>query len=458
MKNLDLIFGNHVNEFGNILPNIVKPFKGESLWGYLIRLDYANNYPIGTVLSAIKLHSTSTYSLNKPGLFICGTIFNLEKLTSITCLTYKELDELTFSPYLQKLFHTERVYPEMLGYSNNFKICPNCIKENKLPLIHILNDITICSEHRMRLIDKCACGKSLHFFSKTEANLSCPKCSKSYKELISKSTESIDLDEYIFYELYSSIFDSEVSLINDNEDINSALEYRFHYILKEKGISASEFKSIFGYSIANAKNGQGLKNISLQTIIRTINSLGYTLKGFQNIQFQTDIKKISNISINTKEHTCPNVYCSQYQVYGNDNIKQYGKRKSKSGAYLMEEYCKICGTRFIGDNIIQSYDYNPGLRQYEIDKTQERIKGWQNSLMKVCEEMIKNRVPITLTNCFKKARIPIGKTYFIDRLGLISILEEYAEKQVLDTSKWIHELGEKDATSFLHRIYKRKKK
>ncbi len=36
------------------LPYIVDPYKGESLYGYLLRLDFLNNFSPGTVLSFIK--------------------------------------------------------------------------------------------------------------------------------------------------------------------------------------------------------------------------------------------------------------------------------------------------------------------------------------------------------------------------------------------------------------------
>lgn len=69
--------------------------------------------------------------------------------------------------------------------------------------------------------------------------------------------------------------------------------------------------------------------------------------------------------------------------------------------------------------------------------------------------MIENRIPITLTGCYKKAGIPIGKAYFCDRLRLIDLLEEYAEIQRKDMNNCSSELDPKEVESFVRRIYER---
>jgi hypothetical protein len=208
-------------------------------------------------------------------------------------------------------------------------------------------------------------------------------------------------------------------------------------------------------------NGHGPLNLSLAKILDILCKLGYTPEEFRDLKVNNNAKKIisQNLISNLKssEHTCPNIYCNYYTLDSKGNIRNYGKKKHPSGKVMIEEYCNFCGTRFFGNNIIQSYDYNPGLRQYDIEKARERIVKWQTDLIKTCEEMIQKRIPITLTGCFRTAKIPIGKTYFVDRLGLIAILEKYAENQRKDFENWAHELLPNEVNAFLHRIYKRRR-
>ncbi len=221
------------------------------------------------------------------------------------------------------------------------------------------------------------------------------------------------------------------------------------------------FKKEYGYDAANMKNGHGPNNLSLSRILDILYKLGYTPQEFRDLKYSNKFKKIPFIHKNNSDtniqSTCPNIYCIHYNTKG-DNVALYGKKRLPSGKVITEEFCKTCGTRFFKDNIIQSYDYNPGLRQSDIEKARLRIPKWQEALSIVCIEIINKRKPITLTECFKKANIPIGKTYFIDRLGLIQILEKYAAIQKNDFKKWSQELDPPDAAEFLRRIYKRKRR
>ena len=205
------------------------------------------------------------------------------------------------------------------------------------------------------------------------------------------------------------------------------------------------------------KNGHGPVNISLSKILEVLFGIGLSVDEFYTLDISDDYFKFeeSKITLPKSEHTCPNIYCENYQREGLRNVKYYGKKKYSKDTVSVEEYCSTCGTRFFGRNIVQSYDYNPGMRKCDVEKARQRITKWQDSLTKVCEEMIINMTPITLTGCFKKAGIPIGKTYFIKRLGLIDILETFAEKQKRYVYEHIRDFDNDDFQCFMNRIYHR---
>lgn len=446
-------------------PFVIVPFQHESIYGYTMRLDVLNAYPLGTTLKLINNHKTGRLLLNRPGLFITGNTFNIDKLSQVTNISIDELNSLTMTPALHRIYQTKKIYPNLISYSSSFKVCPSCITNNLHPLLFLLKDITYCQDHKVHLYDKCVCGKKILLFSaNTKANC-CPYCGVPYHSLksisIDGNSQEMQIQEY-YYNNYKDLIFNNINFVNDDEQLSSGFEKRLLYLIYKNRIAHSDFKNLFGYSINNAKNGHGLLNLSISAIIHALFRLNISVIEFRDLHTDAKLNKITNVDHSTNEknsvRTCPNIYCSDFNLISRDNIKHYGKRTLNSGVVKIEEFCKTCGTRFIGNNIIQSYDYNPGLRHYDIERARSRIIIWQQNLMKVCEEMIQCRIPITLTGCFKKARIPIGKTYFIDRLGLINIIEEYAQKQTEDSSRWIHELSEKDAASFLRRIYKRKKK
>lgn len=411
----------------------------------------------------IKKHATGKTSLNRPGLFLCGTIFDLHKLPRLVNLPIEYINNTTLVPTIKRLFRTDTIYPQLVGYSTNFKICPLCLKENKLPMIHVFNNITTCLEHNIKLLDKCICGHKIILFSPLSDTLCCPICNKPYEKLEYKAIcpESEEYSIQKFYvNSYKEIIYENINLVNDYEDLAEGFEARLQYMTECKNISTGEFKHKFGYDALNMKNGHGPINLSLAKILDILQGLGCTPQKFRDLHINDNYKKILILHDNKNgclDSTCPNIYCLDYKILHKGNICFYGRKKFPNGEVKVEEFCKTCGTRFFGNDIIQSYDYNPGLRKSDIEKARARIIKWQFELTKACENFIKERIPITLTGSFKKADIPIGKTYFIDRLGLIAILEKYAQIQREDLVNWSQELDSIDLADFQRRIYKPRK-
>jgi hypothetical protein len=443
------------------LPFITHYLQGESLHGYLLRLDYINRFPSGTVINMIKTHTTGTPSLNRLGLFLIGTIFNLEKLSGLVNLDIEEINELILAPSLRRVFRTENVNTYLAGYSRHFKLCPLCIEECYIPLVHSFVNIDTCINHGVILQDKCACGNRLILFNEEGIAYHCPFCNKPFKYLpieINVNLEDLKKQLYL-HDAYIQLLYKKGHFIPEDEDLKTGFERRFQYLSYELGIEKGKFKKLFGYDASNMKNGHGPVNISLSRILEILFEIGYSVDDFYNLDVSDEYFKLEKPLSNTlyKEHVCPNIYCNDYQKEGLGNIKYYGKKKYSNYSVLVEEYCITCGTRFFGRNIIQSYDYNPGVRKHDIEKARKRIVIWQESLTKVCEEMILNMIPITLTGCFKKAGIPIGRTYFVKRLGLIDILESFAQKQKRYIYEHICDFEMNDYKNFLNRIYHKRK-
>ena len=444
-------------------PFLLKPIAGESLFGFLLRLDSINRFPSGSVVRMIKKLSIGVPSVNRPGLFLIGTIFDLELLSKLTGIPINEIHQLTLIPALARIFRTTNIYPHLAGYSKEFKICPDCIKEQHIPLIHSFKNIDTCVIHKTKLYNKCLCGKRIMLFNPDIDPYSCPICNLDYRELPSviSNNGSVFNKQLFLYDSYQGLLEGKYKFIGDVEDLNKGFEGRLQYLSYSLGIEKGKFKQTFGYDASKMKNGHGPVNLSLSKILDILYGLDLTIEDFYNLKAPEkyfkiqDINNTNNIDQN-KETICPNIFCRDYNKSG--CIKNYGRKKSSTGVYMLEQYCTTCGTKFFGNNIIQSYDYNPGMRYADIEKAQQRIDNWKHSLTAVCEELINNMIPITLTGTFKKAGIPIGKTYFVKRLGLIDILEDYAAKQRIVFAAKINEIGIDEYNHLINRIYKPKKK
>lgn len=450
------------NTWQNTLPVISHPLSGESLYGYLLRLDFINNLSPGTILDMLKKHTTGKTSLNRPGLFLVGKIFDLKILSKLVALSYREITKLTLAPTIQHLFKSTNIHPSQIGYSTYFKICPICISEMKLPIIHSFKNINICLEHEIELQSRCTCNHKIVLFSPDATAYHCPNCNTHYSKL-PKIAANKNSDEYkkesFLYSSYVELLEDQICLVNNNESLSEGLENRLQFLSYKNGLNGKTFSEIFGYDNLRTRNGHGLDNISLAKIIDMLYGLGHTPKEFRDLKVRVNLKQreISVSHNNFEKDSCPNIYCKNWGKIGIENIKHYGRQKYNNGEIVVEKYCNTCGTRFIGDNITQSYDYNPGVNYYILEAARNRIVKWQEALKTECQKMIDKRIPITLTNCFKEANIPIGKTYSSDRLGLIDILEKYTHEQIEDLDNWKHELNTKEINSFLRRVYKRKR-
>lgn len=456
----------HTNyfEFQNTLPFLIRPNAGDSLFGFLLRLDYINMFQSGSVVHMIKKLSIGVPSINRPGLFLIGTIFDLELLSNLSGIPIDEIHQLTLIPSLTQIFRTTHIYPHLAGYSNEFKICPDCVKEHNIPLIHSFKNVDTCVAHKTKLYTKCLCGKSIMLFKPDTEHYSCPNCSMDYRTLPAVITNNdSDFNKQLFlYDSYKGLLEGKYIFIRDEEDLNRGFEGRLQYLSYRLNLEKGKFKQAFGYDASKMKNGHGPSNLSLSKILDILYELNLTINDFQNLVIPEKYFKIQDLNngiINvTPTNECPNIYCIDYNKQDHGNIKNYGRKKSPMGIYMLEQYCTSCGTRFFGNNIIQSYDYNPGMRYADIEKAQQRIVKWKDSLTTVCLELIDKMIPITLTGAFKKAGIPIGKTYFIKRLGLIDILKLYSNKQRAILSTKINEIGMEEYKHLINRIYRPKKK
>lgn len=321
------------SEFHETLPFIISPCQGESLYGYLLRLDHINGFASGTILRMIKKHSTGLTPYNRPGLYILGTIFNLQALSVLVNVPYDIICDLTLSSSVKRLFRIETAYPSLIGYSNHFKICPKCIEELKMPLIHVFQNISICLEHNIYLSSKCSCGNRIVLFSPESHYSCCPNCDMPYKGLPQQRIE-FNSREYVqqeyFYYAYIDLIYNSIDFVNQNETLAQGFEDRLQQIVHSKGIGQTDFKKLFGFEASKMKNGHGISNLSLSKIVEMLYVLGYSPVEFRDIK--SDLKSckihdcLSNKENDIYNSTCPNIYCKYYNIKGNSNIKYCGRR------------------------------------------------------------------------------------------------------------------------------------
>ncbi|WP_059171950.1 TniQ family protein [Bacillus sp. FJAT-27445] len=195
---------------GNRLLTVDKPQVDENLSGFLIRMAELNDYDkLAWIFSVAGFKDlTSLLQNNSSNLnYVTRDKVSLEKLSILTDVKEEELWSLTYSnydsidanaPYLCSINQNE-IHKEAMVVKR-CKVCALCLKEyGYIKKIWSLAYYTVCIEHKVKLVDKCAlCGK---FISWNRTSLNNCKCGYGYsnEELSEASTSELIISELLYY-------------------------------------------------------------------------------------------------------------------------------------------------------------------------------------------------------------------------------------------------------------------
>ncbi len=170
----------------------IKPYEGEALSSFLMRLAMSNGVDIVTLWNHIKMTHFGMAQKSDIHLidFTPHTVINLDLFSKLTELTIEELLNLTFYNTLYKFNHSDKMYTSRIlrgMIREKLHYCPECLKEKRyLRLIWKIEGVKICSKHLCYLCTHCkSCYKEISLSGIYSTGIKhCPECSHELSDKI----------------------------------------------------------------------------------------------------------------------------------------------------------------------------------------------------------------------------------------------------------------------------------
>jgi hypothetical protein len=367
------------------LPSILTPLPGESLLGFLVRLDRVNGFDEGAVAHHLR-RNTGAYSAIT---FASGSAFDLDLLAALTANGTDVLRDLTFLPDLGRLYGTASPSIKLLGRVR-LAVCSPCwagpmphLKEQLLP------NINGCSTHRVALRTACECGAPL---SAAVGSLgACRVCGRLWAELPAEGLTGAALTQYeLLIGAYRRILAPD----------------------RDPGASSAELRS--ARDANRAAGGQvvpvWLSSVSIERLAGLYLALGADDDLITSLR-EPDLRP------------CPNAACPNFDLAG-------------ASAITVERHCRVCGTRFKGARILSTFDIGHGQKTpsaTQVRRARRRLGRWRRQLRAICADLLRDGQPITVERAFPLAEVPKNANLRAPRLGLTAIVRA-AEARRQDVS------------------------
>lgn len=169
------------DNFHYTLPNLALPSVGESLIGFVLRLDYINGLFPGTILKN---------ALPKEKVALLRMLDDIEEIeahintiyiASLVNTQKENIEKTKISYWREKNFgKSDEFSKEILGF-DQIKICPICIRKWRIPLIFLIKGMNTCLIHGVKLLQNCICERRIDLFFKEDPLVCARKsCNKSY--------------------------------------------------------------------------------------------------------------------------------------------------------------------------------------------------------------------------------------------------------------------------------------
>ena len=362
--------------------HVLVPLPGESLLGFVMRLDLANHLPIGTTAKAIGRHPTGWRALS-PASWASGAVFDLVRLAQLSGNDLDAVRELTFVPELTRLFGRSDVPIDSLGRLGA-RMCIGCWAESRLiRRLFALDYVTACVWHGRGLVPFCPCrvgapGPCHH--GAPPAPLSPPELSRQ-RDVARIWTLLLELGTP---EIVGAGYRVVARRRRSEARILHRLPKRLQYASR-----------------------------SIATLVRALHTL----------EIDPDLLRDLLVA-EARPAGCPNQACPRY-----------GPRADPDPvASRVERHCPTCGSRFVGRRILLTFDLHHGAPSPSpgaVRKAQRRLRRWNLDLHVVCAELVAEGREPEIVDAFRRAGIPMNANLRAARLGLTSIVRDAARRRRL---------------------------
>ncbi len=160
------------------LPHLIRPLPEESLVGFVLRCDAANDWPAGSTAALTGLHPPpmTPPQGNRLARLISPPPAAIDALASLIDLPPSDIEGLTDPAGLRR------------SGIGSFAVCMACVQEASLirrehVRHHWGHTARTCSVHRRRLRQRCDCAAELRPFSRGSRPFHCRHCDRSWGQL-----------------------------------------------------------------------------------------------------------------------------------------------------------------------------------------------------------------------------------------------------------------------------------
>jgi hypothetical protein len=379
------------------LPVWLDPLPDELLFGCGLRHDEANGYPSGTTLKAAARYSTGPASLSNPALQYLGTAFDLPLLGAIINSDEAAAEALTFRRELRALFGPAAT-ARSLGDPGGFRVCRTCVATRRfVGRTTALPGVLACAEHGTRLATACArCGRPLRPFAPSQRPFAC-RCGFDWA-------------------------DGPVEDLPPQEALaQSRVVAAYRYIFSELPPDIVRAAERLSRDRGPRRWAGGSEDPAFRPADLLLRSWFESLAAIVALLVDADLAPRALVDAMRSESPsgagCHNRACGA----GPGEIRLNGRRKGH-----IETYCRVCGSRFLGSQVIESIDYghgDPRLSPRSVRNARDRLVRRQAAVAEKARELREARPTgtITVAEVFAAAEIPSARNLRASRLRLVAI-------------------------------------
>jgi hypothetical protein len=381
------------------LPVWLTPLPDEALFGLGLRLDEANGFPSGTTAKATARYSAGPLALANPALQYLGTAFDLGLLGALTNADDTAAEALTYRRELRALFGP-RATARNIGDNGGFRICRRCVGERRLlTRLTTLPGVRMCPDHRLLLATACGgCDRRLRPFAPWSRPFAC-RCGFDWAD--GPVTEPTPHEALVQDRAIAAYRDILATL---PKTIVRAAERIAQHRGPRRWTGGSEDPS----------------HRPADLLIRTWYG---SLAAIVALLVDRDLPARALTEVMRSQSPtgagCHNRAC----LAGPGEIRLNGRRKGHA-----ETYCRECGSRFLGRQVIESYDFghsDPRLSEQSVRNARNRLVRRQVAVAEAARELraVRPTGLITVSEVFAVAGVSTARNLRARRLRLVSIAQ-----------------------------------
>ena len=340
----------------------------------------ANHLPAGAMPEIVGSYKSSTWR-DRPAAYASGIVFDLERLAALSGNELAAIESLTFAPVLRRIYGTPNPSIRSLGQIP-FALCPVCWRSDQElhRLAAFLPGANACDRHLVGLFNACTCGVPLSPAPATVGR--CGSCALRWSDLRETELSAADADQH--------------------RRLTAAYAEAF-------GVPAGSGTRVFGEMLRHLRDRRTrAKQPAMPLWLRAV-SIERMVSLFMALGGDEGLAEV--IRRPGEPLPCPNAACLRFDLAGCNDA--------------FERHCRVCGTRFVGQRILSTFDVDhgqPAPSVQRVRRARRRLARWRIELRRACTALADANEPVTVMRAFPLAGVPLNANLRAPRLGLTEIV------------------------------------